>query len=50
MLWAERKTKVAREWFQKTVKVNPDFGDAWAYFYKFEMIHGNEVRLLIFIT
>lgn len=24
------------------VKIDPDLGDAWAYLYKFELIHGNE--------
>jgi pre-mRNA-processing factor 6 len=24
------------------VKIDPDFGDAWAYFYKFELVYGNE--------
>lgn len=42
MLWAERSKK-AREWFHKTIKVKSDYGDAWAHFYKFEMIHGKEV-------
>jgi pre-mRNA-processing factor 6 len=24
------------------IKIDPDFGDAWAYFYKFELSHGTE--------
>ena len=43
MVWTERKMKKAREWFQRTVKVDPDYGDAWAYYYKFELIHGTKV-------
>lgn len=31
------------EWFLRTVKIEPDLGDAWALFYKFEMQHGTEV-------
>ena len=27
----------------RTVKIEPDLGDAWAYFYKFELHHGTEV-------
>lgn len=23
------------------IKIDTDFGDAWLYFYKFELIHGN---------
>ncbi|KOB72751.1 Uncharacterized protein OBRU01_11996 [Operophtera brumata] len=26
------------------VKIDPDLGDAWAYFYKFELIHGSEAQ------
>ncbi|KAI1705808.1 tetratricopeptide repeat domain-containing protein [Ditylenchus destructor] len=42
LVWTERKIAKARSWLQRTVKVDPDFGDAWAYFYKFELLHGNE--------
>lgn len=44
LFWTERKIKKAREWFQRTIKIDPDFGDAWAYFYKFESLHGSLVR------
>lgn len=26
------------------VKIDPDLGDAWAYFYKFELLHGTETQ------
>lgn len=42
MFWGERKIQKAREWFNRTVKLEPDLGDAWVYFYKFEMFHSNE--------
>ncbi|XP_076338793.1 pre-mRNA-processing factor 6-like [Tachypleus tridentatus] len=42
LFWSERKTTKAREWFTRIVKIDPDLGDAWAYFYKFEMLHGTE--------
>ncbi|XP_022245664.1 pre-mRNA-processing factor 6-like [Limulus polyphemus] len=42
LFWSERKTTKAREWFTRTVKIDPDLGDAWAYFFKFEMLHGTE--------
>ena len=35
----------AREWFQRAVKIDPDLGDTWAHFYKFELQHGTEVRM-----
>ena len=40
LFWSERKVNKAREWFQHTVKVEPDLGDAWGYYYKFELFHG----------
>jgi pre-mRNA-processing factor 6 len=40
LFWSERKIQKAREWFNRTVKLEPDLGDAWAYFYKFETCHG----------
>lgn len=46
-MWTEGKSNPkTRSWFQRAVKVDADFGDAWAYLYKFELIHGNEVGLV----
>lgn len=28
--------------FLEQIKIDPDYGDAWAYFYKFETQHGSE--------
>ncbi|XP_001951091.1 pre-mRNA-processing factor 6 [Acyrthosiphon pisum] len=42
LFWSERKLQKCREWFNRTVKIDPDFGDAWAYFYRFEVLHGTE--------
>lgn len=30
--------------FRKTVKIDPDFGDSWAYFYKFERVQGTREK------
>jgi len=43
LLWVERKIVKAREWFLRTVKIDADLGDAWAFFYRFEQTHGTEV-------
>jgi len=40
LFWSERKLSKARDWFARTVKLEPDFGDAWVHFYKFELLHG----------
>ncbi|CAG2114081.1 unnamed protein product, partial [Medioppia subpectinata] len=26
----------------RTLKIDPDFGDSWAYAYKFEVLHGSQ--------
>ena len=46
IFWAERKVNKAREWFNRTVRIEPDLGDAWAYFLKFEEQHGTEVIIV----
>ena len=40
LFWTERQTQKCRQWFNRIVKIEPDLGDAWAYFYKFELLHG----------
>ncbi|KAI8921006.1 PRP1 splicing factor, N-terminal-domain-containing protein [Powellomyces hirtus] len=42
LFWAERKVDKARNWFNRAVKTNPDLGDSWAWYLKFEMMHGTE--------
>src|SRR5579872_3755345 len=41
LFWADSKVKKARNWFQRAVTVDPDLGDAWAMYYKFEGQHGD---------
>ena len=31
MFWSERKITKAREWFKRCTKLDPDFGDGWAF-------------------
>ncbi|GBG73650.1 hypothetical protein CBR_g16993 [Chara braunii] len=40
LFWQDRKVENARKWFNRAVTLNPDIGDFWAQFYKFEMQHG----------
>lgn len=42
LFWSERKLSKSREWFLRTVKIDQDYGDAWAYFYRFELNHGTQ--------
>jgi pre-mRNA-processing factor 6 len=43
LFWAERKIEKARQWFSRAVATNPDLGDSWAWWLKFERQHGTLV-------
>lgn len=49
MIWSEGRVKKAREWFKKVVKLDSDYGDAWATYYKFEIVHGTQVIVLLIL-
>jgi pre-mRNA-processing factor 6 len=40
----EKLVEKARKWFDKATRANPDLGDTWAHYYKFENTYGNEVQ------
>ncbi|KAF5378077.1 hypothetical protein D9615_007629 [Tricholomella constricta] len=42
LFWAERKIEKARQWFERAVTTEPDLGDSWAWWLKFERQHGTE--------
>lgn len=42
MFWMDGKKNKARDWFNKAVKIDPDLGDAWAWYYKMEVLFGTE--------
>ncbi|KAJ3127705.1 hypothetical protein HK098_005941 [Nowakowskiella sp. JEL0407] len=42
LFWADRKPDKARNWFNRASKSNPDLGDTWAWWLKFELEHGNK--------
>ena len=42
VFWEERKVAKARSWFNRAITLEPNLGDSWAAFYKFEMQHGTE--------
>lgn len=50
LFWSERKINKAREWFQRAVKIDPDLGDSWAFYYKFEQEHGTEVTMVMVLV
>ncbi|KAG6836096.1 hypothetical protein H0H93_011434 [Arthromyces matolae] len=43
LFWQERKLEKARQWFERSVTTDPDLGDSWAWWLKFERQHGTEV-------
>ncbi|KAG6902409.1 hypothetical protein C0995_000335 [Termitomyces sp. Mi166 len=42
LFWQERKIEKARQWFERAVTTEPDLGDCWAWWLKFERQHGTE--------
>lgn len=40
----ERKIEKARSWFNRTVTLEADLGDAWAHYFAFEVRYGTEER------
>lgn len=43
LFWTDRKIEKARTWFERAIKANPDVGESWAWWYKFELEHGTQV-------
>ncbi|KAF7791453.1 hypothetical protein EIP86_002469 [Pleurotus ostreatoroseus] len=46
LFWAERKIEKARQWFERAVKTNPDIGDIWGWWLKFEQQHGTKASCM----
>jgi pre-mRNA-processing factor 6 len=42
LFWTDRKIEKARNWFQKAIQIDPDQGDSYAWWYKFELQHGTK--------
>lgn len=42
LFWMNRQIEKARTWLRRTTALDPKFGDAWAYAYKFELEYGTE--------
>ncbi|KAJ0394493.1 hypothetical protein P43SY_009538 [Pythium insidiosum] len=41
LFWQERKYSKVRKWLERTVQLDADLGDGWAYYYLFELQHGD---------
>ncbi|RSH79749.1 uncharacterized protein EHS24_009405 [Apiotrichum porosum] len=44
LFWAERKVEKTRQWMQNAITADPDWGDAWGWWLKFERQHGEVER------
>ncbi|KAF1356454.1 pre-mRNA-splicing factor prp1 [Delphinella strobiligena] len=44
IFWGERRLDKAATWFQKAAVLDPDYGDTWAWWYKFLLQHGTEEK------
>ena len=44
VFWGERKLDKAANWFEKSVLLDPDQGDTWAWYFKFLVQHGTEEK------
>ncbi|KAJ5585373.1 uncharacterized protein N7459_005173 [Penicillium hispanicum] len=42
IFWGERRLEKAMTWFEKAIVSDSDYGDGWAWYYKFLMQHGTE--------
>lgn len=46
IFWGERRLEKAMTWFEKAIVSDSDYGDGWAWYYKFLLQHGTEVSVL----
>lgn len=44
IFWGERKLEKADSWFTKAAILDPDYGDTWAWWFKFLLQHGTEEK------
>ncbi|KAL8823842.1 MAG: hypothetical protein Q9170_008306, partial [Blastenia crenularia] len=44
VFWDERKLEKAASWFEKAVLVDSDWGDSWAWYWRFLCQHGTEEK------
>ena len=44
IFWAERRLEKAQSWFEKALVLDSDNGDTWAWYYKFLLEHGIDVK------
>ncbi|KAJ6113755.1 hypothetical protein N7523_007072 [Penicillium sp. IBT 18751x] len=50
IFWGERRLEKAMTWFEKAIVSDSDYGDGWAWYYKFLLQHGTEEKRSDVIT
>ncbi|KAJ1728184.1 U4/U6 x U5 tri-snRNP complex subunit Prp1 [Coemansia biformis] len=45
LFWSERRVDKARLWFERAARADPDFGDAWAWWLRFELEQRSLARI-----
>lgn len=49
IFWGERRLEKSMTWFEKAIVSDSDYGDGWAWYYKFLLQHGTEVSIPRFL-
>ena len=44
IFWSERRLEKAASWFERAIVLDADYGDTWAWYYKFLIQHGTDVK------
>jgi len=50
IFWSDRKLPQAQKWFEKAILRDSDYGDAWAWYYRFLCQHGTDEKRADVIT
>lgn len=44
LFWKSRRAEKARRWFNLAIKLNPKLGEAWAAYFAFELLEGDDAK------
>ncbi|KAF5641388.1 pre-mRNA-splicing factor prp1 [Fusarium sp. NRRL 25303] len=50
IFWGDRKLEKAQNWFEKALVLDSDYGDSWAWYYRFLCQHGTEEKRADVVT
>lgn len=49
LFWEGRQLEKARVWFKRCITLDPNYGDSWAFAYKFELENGTEEQQKVIV-